>query len=308
MHRAGKRAGLEHPDHVDAAALQVAAHPQAGPADQHHHVAVIAAGAQRLDEHAHLLDTEADGRAEHEAARIGGRGTVATKSPSDGEAAAGDDGDAVLTTNPLSLRRRRPRQAQRLCGSLTGLPCGMQSLGNGRQSRECLIPAAARRKSATNPVQLISKRAPMPGSGTDHTKEWTAIAGADRRAGRAAARREHRDRGPRHGEFRADPAAAGPAPRRLAQRPCPARGIGRRRRCSTAPSCSTPCAAALADCSFVLATTARAHDQAKPVIGPAEAARADGAAPRLPATRSRWCSGASAGASKTTRSGSPTAS
>src|SRR5215472_13295319 len=30
--------------------------------------------------------------------------------------------------------------------------------------------------------------------------------------------------------------------------------------------------AAIADCSFVLATTARAHDQAKPVIGPAEAA------------------------------------
>src|SRR6516164_5464234 len=31
-------------------------------------------------------------------------------------------------------------------------------------------------------------------------------------------------------------------------------------------------AAAIADCSIVLATTARAHDQAKPVIGPAEAA------------------------------------
>jgi tRNA/rRNA methyltransferase len=31
-------------------------------------------------------------------------------------------------------------------------------------------------------------------------------------------------------------------------------------------------AAAIADCSFVMATTARAHDQAKPVIGPAEAA------------------------------------
>src|SRR6201998_2782920 len=30
--------------------------------------------------------------------------------------------------------------------------------------------------------------------------------------------------------------------------------------------------AAIADCSFVLATTARAHDQAKPVIGPTEAA------------------------------------
>src|SRR5579872_3783921 len=27
--------------------------------------------------------------------------------------------------------------------------------------------------------------------------------------------------------------------------------------------------AAIADCSFVLATTARAHDQAKPVVGPA---------------------------------------
>jgi tRNA/rRNA methyltransferase len=38
-------------------------------------------------------------------------------------------------------------------------------------------------------------------------------------------------------------------------------------------------AAALADCSFVLATTARAHDQAKPVIGPAEAAAQ--MAPRL---------------------------
>jgi tRNA/rRNA methyltransferase len=39
--------------------------------------------------------------------------------------------------------------------------------------------------------------------------------------------------------------------------------------------------AALADCSFVLATTARAHDQAKPVIGPAEAALE--MAPRLAA-------------------------
>ncbi len=31
--------------------------------------------------------------------------------------------------------------------------------------------------------------------------------------------------------------------------------------------------AAIADCNFVLATTARAHDQAKPVVGPEEAAR-----------------------------------
>ena len=39
--------------------------------------------------------------------------------------------------------------------------------------------------------------------------------------------------------------------------------------------------AAIADCSYVLATTARAHDQAKPVIGPAEAART--MAPRVAA-------------------------
>jgi len=40
-------------------------------------------------------------------------------------------------------------------------------------------------------------------------------------------------------------------------------------------------AAAIADCTYVLATTARAHDQAKPVIGPDEAARA--MAPRVAA-------------------------
>ena len=40
-------------------------------------------------------------------------------------------------------------------------------------------------------------------------------------------------------------------------------------------------AEAIADCSLVLATTARAHDQAKPVVGPAEAAGL--MAPRIPA-------------------------
>jgi len=40
-------------------------------------------------------------------------------------------------------------------------------------------------------------------------------------------------------------------------------------------------AAAIADCTYVLATTARAHDQAKPVLGPEEAARA--MAPRIAA-------------------------
>jgi tRNA/rRNA methyltransferase len=39
--------------------------------------------------------------------------------------------------------------------------------------------------------------------------------------------------------------------------------------------------AAIADCTYVLATTARAHDQAKPVIGPEEAARV--MAPRIAA-------------------------
>jgi tRNA/rRNA methyltransferase len=52
--------------------------------------------------------------------------------------------------------------------------------------------------------------------------------------------------------------------------------------------------AAIADCQFVLATTARAHDQAKPVVGPEEAARE--IAPRVAANetvavvfgRERW--------------------
>ncbi len=48
------------------------------------------------------------------------------------------------------------------------------------------------------------------------------------RAGRAAARREHRHRGARHGEFRPDPAAPRQAARRLAEHPCAARRLGRR--------------------------------------------------------------------------------
>ena len=43
--------------------------------------------------------------------------------------------------------------------------------------------------------------------------------------------------------------------------------------------------AAIADCTFVLATTARAHDQAKPVIGPEEAAQA--IAPRIASGETR---------------------
>ncbi len=75
-------------------------------------------------------------------------------------------------------------------------------------------------------------------------------------------------------------------------------------------------AAAIADCSFVLATTARAHDQAKPVVSPEAAAReiADHmagqgtAGRRWRGPRSRSCSDASATASRTPRLRSPTAS
>ena len=42
----------------------------------------------------------------------------------------------------------------------------------------------------------------MPGAGTDKTKRWIVAAGAHRGAGRAAAGREHRGCGARHGQFR----------------------------------------------------------------------------------------------------------
>ena len=64
---------------------------------------------------------------------------------------------------------------------------------------------------------------------------------------------------------------------------------------------------AIADCTFVLAATARAHDQAKPVVGAPEAAAL--MAPRIAAgERSRSRSAASATGSRMTRSRSPTAS
>ena len=71
MHRARERAGLEHPRDVDAAALEITPDAKPGPADEHHHVAAIAGAAQRLDEHPHLVDAEADRGAEHEPARVG---------------------------------------------------------------------------------------------------------------------------------------------------------------------------------------------------------------------------------------------
>ena len=65
---------------------------------------------------------------------------------------------------------------------------------------------------------------------------------------------------------------------------------------------------AIADCSFVLATTARNHDQAKPVVGRRRPRRRKWRRGSRPARPSPSCSVASATGSKTTRSRSPTAS
>src|SRR5271156_6516329 len=118
----------------------------------------------------------------------------------------------------------------------------------------------------------------MPGSGTDHTKQWTALAGP------IVVLVE-----PQLGENIGTPA------RPLAHLGLTRLGLGRprdawpnvhaRRAASGADMVLDGAAlfdtleAAIGDCSFVLATTARAHDQAKPVIGPAEAAAQ--MAPRL---------------------------
>jgi tRNA/rRNA methyltransferase len=93
--------------------------------------------------------------------------------------------------------------------------------------------------------------------------------GAYCHSGRAAARREHRHGGAGDGQFRADAVANRQSARRLAERSCPARGL--RRRLDHAELFDTV-GQAVADCTLLLATTARAHDQAKPVIAPEAAA------------------------------------
>jgi tRNA/rRNA methyltransferase len=118
----------------------------------------------------------------------------------------------------------------------------------------------------------------MPGSGTDHTKEWTAIAGpivvlVEPQLGEnigTAARAMANFGLTRLRLVRPRDAWPNPNARRAAS--------GADLVLDGAELFDT-LAAALADCSFVLATTARAHDQAKPVIGPAEAAAQ--MAPRL---------------------------
>jgi tRNA/rRNA methyltransferase len=133
----------------------------------------------------------------------------------------------------------------------------------------------------------------MPGSGTDHTKEWTAVAGP------IVVLVE-----PQLGENIGTAARAmanfGLTRLRLVRPRDGWPNIHARRAASGADMVLDGAAlydtleSAIADCSFVLATTARAHDQAKPVIGPAEAAAqmagrlAGGEAVALVFGRERW--------------------
>src|SRR5262249_55798771 len=112
----------------------------------------------------------------------------------------------------------------------------------------------------------------MPGAGTDHTREWSALGGP------IVVLME-----PQLGENIGTAARAmanfGLTRLRLVRPRDAWPNVHARRAASGADAVLDGAAlydsrpAALADCRFGLATTARAHDQAKPVIGPAEAAR-----------------------------------
>ena len=111
----------------------------------------------------------------------------------------------------------------------------------------------------------------MPGAGTDHTREWSAFGGP------VVVLVE-----PQLGENIGTAARAmanfGLTRLRLVRPRDAWPNVHARRAASGANAVLDDAAlydtleAALADCNFVLATTARAHDQAKPVVGPAEAA------------------------------------
>jgi tRNA/rRNA methyltransferase len=111
----------------------------------------------------------------------------------------------------------------------------------------------------------------MPGAGTDHTREWSALGGP------IVVLVE-----PQLGENIGTAARAmanfGLTRLRLVRPRDAWPNVHARRAASGADAVLDGAVlydsvqAALSDCSFVLATTARAHDQAKPVIGPVEAA------------------------------------
>ena len=112
----------------------------------------------------------------------------------------------------------------------------------------------------------------MPGAGTDKTKELDRDRRAGRCSGRAPARREHRRGGARHGEFRALARLRLVKPRDGWPNIHAQRSASGADRILDDAMLFDRSPAAIADCTLVLATTARAHDQAKPVLGPGEAA------------------------------------
>src|ERR1700704_1904487 len=120
----------------------------------------------------------------------------------------------------------------------------------------------------------------MPGAGTDKTKQWVDVAGP-------IIVRVEPQLGENIGAAARAMANFGLARLRLVNPRDGWPNLHARRAASGADAVIEgaelfdPIEAALADCSFVLAATARAHDQAKDVIGPAEAALA--MAPRLAA-------------------------
>jgi tRNA/rRNA methyltransferase len=112
----------------------------------------------------------------------------------------------------------------------------------------------------------------MPGAGTDKTKNWVQIAGpvvvlVEPQLGEniGAAARVMANFGLSRLRLVA-PRQAWPNPKASMM------AAGADRVLEAAQLFDTT-AAAIADCAFVLATTARAHDQAKPVLGPEAAAR-----------------------------------
>ena len=112
----------------------------------------------------------------------------------------------------------------------------------------------------------------MPGAGTDKTKNWVEIAGpivvlVEPQLGEniGAAARVMANFGLSRLRLVA-PRQAWPNPKASMM----AAGADR---VLDAAQLFDSAAAAIADCAFVLATTARAHDQAKPVVGPEAAAR-----------------------------------
>lgn len=112
----------------------------------------------------------------------------------------------------------------------------------------------------------------MPGAGTDRTKEWAEVAGpvivlVEPQLGEniGAAARVMANFGLSRLRL-VSPRQAWPNPKARIMASGADRVLDQAQLYDTV-------AAAVADCQFVLATTARAHDQAKPVIGPEEAAR-----------------------------------